>query len=113
METIDNWRKSRHSGNGGNCAEVASHAGRVLVRDTNNNGRGPVLRFSPGAWQRFADRVKRSLTAQSQASRGHLLVLGGAPSACPVAFSWQARHDARIMPRASGAGSAQLPAGRA
>jgi hypothetical protein len=69
MEAIDNWRKSRHSGNGGNCVEVASRVGRVLVRDTKNNGHGPVLRFSPGAWQRFADRVKRSLPVQSQTSR--------------------------------------------
>jgi hypothetical protein len=70
MEAIDNWRKSQHSGNGGNCAEVASHAGRVLIRDTKNHGHGPVLRFSPGAWQRFTDRIKRSLTARSQTSRG-------------------------------------------
>lgn len=70
MEALDNWRKSRHSGNGGNCVEVADHANRVLVRDTKNHGHGPVLRFSPDAWRRFADRVKRSLTVQSQAPRG-------------------------------------------
>ncbi|MGH3189274.1 MAG: DUF397 domain-containing protein [Streptosporangiaceae bacterium] len=63
MEAIDNWRKSRYSGNGGNCVEVADHANRVLVRDTKNHGDGPVLRFSHDAWRRFADRVKRSLTS--------------------------------------------------
>jgi hypothetical protein len=53
------WRKSSHSGNGGgNCVEVAAR-GRVLVRDTQDRA-GAVLRFSPGAWRRFADRVKRS-----------------------------------------------------
>jgi Domain of unknown function (DUF397) len=54
------WRKSSYSGNGGgNCVEVAAHGSRVLVRDA--KGRvGPVLRFSPGTWRRFADQVKRS-----------------------------------------------------
>jgi hypothetical protein len=61
METIDNWRKSRYSGNGGNCVEVADHDHRVLVRDTKNRA-GVVLWFSPGAWRRFAEQVKRSLT---------------------------------------------------
>ena len=62
MEAIDpRWRKASYSDNGGNCVEVGDDAGRVLVRDTQDR-RGPVLRFTPGAWQRFADRVKRSLT---------------------------------------------------
>ena len=62
-EQIDpRWRKASYSGNGGgDCIEVADQAGRVLVRDTKQAGTGPVLRFTPGAWRRFADRVKRSL----------------------------------------------------
>jgi Domain of unknown function (DUF397) len=60
METM-NWRKSTYSsGNGGECVEIADHANRVLVRDTKDRN-GPVLRFTPGAWRRFADRVKRPL----------------------------------------------------
>jgi hypothetical protein len=54
------WRKSTYSGgNGGNCVEVGAQpqAGRVLVRDTKDR-QGPVLRFPPGAWQRFADRLR-------------------------------------------------------
>lgn len=55
-----NWRKSSYSGsNSGNCIEVADRDNRVLVRDTKNQG--PVLRFTPDAWRRFSDRVKRSL----------------------------------------------------
>jgi hypothetical protein len=55
------WRKSSYSGGqGGNCVEVAARDG-VLVRDTKQYEVGPVLRFTPGAWRRFADRVKRSL----------------------------------------------------
>jgi hypothetical protein len=51
------WRKSSHSG--GNCVEVGAQAeaAQVLVRDTKDRG-GPVLRFTPGAWQQFADRVR-------------------------------------------------------
>jgi hypothetical protein len=54
------WRKSSYSGgNGGNCVEVGGQpeAARVLVRDTKDRG-GPVLRFTPQAWQRFADRLR-------------------------------------------------------
>jgi Domain of unknown function (DUF397) len=52
------WRKSSYSGGqGGNCVEVADHAGRVLVRDT-KSCTGAVLQFAPDAWRRFADRVK-------------------------------------------------------
>ena len=61
MEAIDpRWRKASYSDNGGNCIEVGDHAGRVLVRDT-KDGTGPMLRFTPGAWRRFTDRVKRPL----------------------------------------------------
>jgi hypothetical protein len=53
------WRKSSYSGgNGGGCIEVGTNAGtgRVLVRDTKDRP-GPVLRFTPAAWKRFADRI--------------------------------------------------------
>jgi hypothetical protein len=61
MEAIDpRWRKASYSDNGGNCVEVGDNAGRVLVRDTQDE-RGRVLRFTPGTWRRFADRVKRAL----------------------------------------------------
>jgi hypothetical protein len=54
------WRKSSYSGgNGGNCVEVGAQpvSGHLLVRDTKDR-QGPVLQFTPGAWQRFADRVR-------------------------------------------------------
>jgi hypothetical protein len=55
------WRKASYSGNGGgSCIEVADQTARVLVRDTTDRT-GPVLRFTPAAWRRFADQVKRSL----------------------------------------------------
>jgi hypothetical protein len=59
MEAIDTrWRKSSYSGNGGNCVEVADQHSRVLVRDTKQAGRGPVLSVSPADWRRLVDRVK-------------------------------------------------------
>jgi Domain of unknown function (DUF397) len=58
------WRKSSYSGNGGGtCVEVGEGRHSVLVRDTKQNGAGPILRFPPAVWRRFAAQVKRSLAA--------------------------------------------------
>jgi Domain of unknown function (DUF397) len=66
------WRKSSYSGGqGGNCVEVADHAGRILVRDTKNRV-GTVLRFGPAAWRRFADQVRRSLADSQTNATGRI-----------------------------------------
>jgi hypothetical protein len=53
--TAAGWRKSSDStSNGGNCVEVAGQESRVLVRDTKDRT-GPMLRFAPDAWHRFAE----------------------------------------------------------
>jgi len=53
------WRKASYSGNGGgNCVEVANDARVVLVRDTNDRD-GGTLAFTPGAWHKFAARLKQ------------------------------------------------------
>jgi Domain of unknown function (DUF397) len=53
-----NWRKSSYSGNsGGNCTEVATVPGMVLVRDS-KDPRGPVLAFGREVWDAFAATVK-------------------------------------------------------
>ena len=52
-----NWRKSSYSGsNGGECVEVAT-ARAVLVRDTADRN-GPVLTFTPDAWQAFTTAIR-------------------------------------------------------
>ena len=51
------WVKSSYSSQG-NCVEVAARD-HVLVRDTEDRS-GPMLRFAPAAWRRFADQVKHS-----------------------------------------------------
>ena len=80
------WRTSSYTGNGGgNCVEVGDAARTILVRDTKQHEVGPVLRFTPGAWRRFADRVKRSLAGPQPGLQG---VACGEPGF--------ARHAARV-----------------
>ena len=54
-----NWRKSTYSGSsGGECVEAGTAAGLILVRDTKNNGDGPVLRVSATDWKRLTEAIK-------------------------------------------------------
>lgn len=56
-DTVDYWRKSSWSA-AGNCVEAGTAPGAVAVRDTKDNGTGPVLAFSPGAWAAFTGTLK-------------------------------------------------------
>ena len=47
-----NWRKSSTSESGG-CVEVAYLDGVIGVRDTKENGAGPVLEFTRTEWMAF------------------------------------------------------------
>jgi hypothetical protein len=52
------WRKSSHSGNSGNCVEVATTLpGAVSVRDSKND-QGPEIAFTTGAWSAFLAGIK-------------------------------------------------------
>lgn len=54
-----NWRKSTYSdANGGQCVEAAGAPGAILVRDTKDSGRGPVLNVAPAAWRAFTATLK-------------------------------------------------------
>jgi Domain of unknown function (DUF397) len=53
------WRKASYSGNGANCVEAGSVPGAILIRDTKNRGRGPVLCLSPRAFADFTTRIRR------------------------------------------------------
>jgi len=53
------WRKSSHSFSNGQCVEVGSGPSAVGVRDTKQDGTGPVLRFSPAEWMAFVAAVKQ------------------------------------------------------
>ena len=55
------WRKSSYSGNGGqNCVEAASDNGVVLIRDTTDRERGPVLHLTPRAFADFTAHIRQN-----------------------------------------------------
>jgi len=55
------WKKSsRSNGNGGNnCVEVCMTSDGVLVRDTKDQGNGPVLTFTPDEWLAFLEGANK------------------------------------------------------
>jgi hypothetical protein len=56
------WRKSSYSNGGAaNCIEAGHVPGAILIRDTKDNGTGPVLRVTPTDWQRFTARVRTTV----------------------------------------------------
>ncbi len=67
------WRKSTASVQG-ECVEAASNGNAVVVRDSKDR-RGPVLKFSSGAWRNFLIRMQTDTpdTSISQLSRSTLL----------------------------------------
>ena len=57
--TFSGWRKSSLSSGGDNCVEVGfGDDGTIGVRDTKQNGQGPVLVFTPSEWQAFLGGVR-------------------------------------------------------
>jgi|HubBroStandDraft_2_1064218.scaffolds.fasta_scaffold6062893_1 hypothetical protein len=55
-----NWRKASKSANGGECVEVASHAGSVCIRDTKSRERG-MLTVNAATWRAFMEELKSRL----------------------------------------------------
>lgn len=50
--TRSTWRKSSHSGNGGNCVEVSTHDHQIHIRHS-KDPTGPVIILTPRAWATF------------------------------------------------------------
>jgi hypothetical protein len=52
-----NWRKSARSINAGNCTEVASNAGAVVVRDS-QDPHSLVLLYPANTWRSFLNATR-------------------------------------------------------
>jgi hypothetical protein len=52
-----NWRKSARSINAGNCTEVASSAGAVVVRDS-QDPHSLVLLYPVSSWRSFLNAAR-------------------------------------------------------
>jgi hypothetical protein len=52
-----NWRKSARSINAGNCTEVASSAGAVVVRDS-QDPHSLVLLYPANTWRSFLNAAR-------------------------------------------------------
>ncbi|HEX6568541.1 MAG TPA: DUF397 domain-containing protein [Acidimicrobiales bacterium] len=58
--TFTGWRKSTLSSGGDNCVEVGfGDDGTIGVRDTKQQGEGPVLVFTPSEWEAFLGGARR------------------------------------------------------
>jgi hypothetical protein len=74
------WRKSSYSGSGGGeCTEVATVPGAVLVRDSKNPD-GPRLAFGREAWEAFASAIKSRLQRNNPGQSRLLKRLTGLPA---------------------------------
>lgn len=47
------WRKSARCGGTDDCVEVGQAERVIVVRDTKDNGTGPVLAFGGNTWGKF------------------------------------------------------------
>ena len=58
MDGIVNWRKSTYSSaNGGECVELASGQGTILIRDTTNRD-SLTLSCPPAVWTAFLTTLR-------------------------------------------------------
>jgi len=86
------WRKSSHSGDGNSCIEVATavHGGSqgrgVGVRDSQQDGGGPVLEFGRDVWTEFIVRAENPLSLGGRPLRP-VMMSGGRPPRSPGARS--------------------------
>lgn len=55
------WRKSTHSGNSGNCTEVTTHQGFVLIRDSKTPSAAHI-RLRPQAFAKFITQLRATPT---------------------------------------------------
>ncbi|MHC1558381.1 DUF397 domain-containing protein [Actinomycetospora sp. C-140] len=61
------WRTSSFSSNGASCVEVLEADGAAYLRDTKEDGGGPVLHLDGDAWSAFLDEVARDVPSANGA----------------------------------------------
>jgi hypothetical protein len=60
QRNFSGWHKSTLSSGDGNCVEVGiGDDGVIGVRDTKQQGEGPILVFTPDEWHAFLGGVRR------------------------------------------------------
>ncbi len=52
------WRKSTHSGQDGNCVEIATNLGGIVAIRDSKNPHGPALTFTHSDWAAFIRGIK-------------------------------------------------------
>jgi Domain of unknown function (DUF397) len=52
------WVKASKSNDEGSCVEQRRHDGMIEVRDTKDNGTGPILRFTEAEFAAWLDGAK-------------------------------------------------------
>ena len=65
MDNKEQWRKASYSNGQGECIEVGHIPERIAVRDTKLPRTSPVLKFTPDAWRKFANRIKTDLVLRA------------------------------------------------
>jgi hypothetical protein len=53
------WIKASKSNDEGSCVEQRRHAGMIEIRDTKDDGAGPILRFTNAEFAAWLDGAKR------------------------------------------------------
>jgi hypothetical protein len=51
------WRRARSSTHNGQCVEVASASGKIVIRDSKDPD-GPILAYVPGVFRAFLDDAR-------------------------------------------------------
>lgn len=59
MSEVTPWVKASSSDAHGQCVEQRRHGGMIEVRDTKDNGSGPILRFTKAEFSAWLDGAKR------------------------------------------------------
>jgi Domain of unknown function (DUF397) len=53
------WIKASRSNTDGSCVEMRRFDGSIQVRDTKDQGQGPILRFTKSEFEAWVDGAKR------------------------------------------------------